>query len=49
VQTTDASGTATFATIYPGWYQGRAVHIHVKVYAGGSAVHTGTMTLGVRT
>jgi protocatechuate 3,4-dioxygenase beta subunit len=21
----------TFSTIYPGWYQGRAVHIHFKV------------------
>jgi protocatechuate 3,4-dioxygenase beta subunit len=30
-QTTDASGTAKFTTIYPGWYQGRAVHIHFKV------------------
>jgi protocatechuate 3,4-dioxygenase beta subunit len=30
-QVTDASGIATFTTIYPGWYQGRAVHIHFKV------------------
>ena len=30
-QVTDASGTAKFTTIYPGWYQGRAVHIHFKV------------------
>jgi len=30
-QTTDASGIASFTTIYPGWYPGRAVHIHVKV------------------
>ena len=43
VQTTDANGTVTFDTIYPGWYQGRAVHIHVKVFAGGSAVHTGQL------
>ena len=28
-QTTDANGRATFTTIYPGWYQGRTVHIHV--------------------
>jgi protocatechuate 3,4-dioxygenase beta subunit len=28
---TDASGTATFTTIFPGWYQGRATHIHFKV------------------
>jgi protocatechuate 3,4-dioxygenase beta subunit len=30
-QVTDASGVARFTTIYPGWYSGRAVHIHVKV------------------
>src|SRR6266567_2181121 len=30
-QYTDASGNVSFTTIYPGWYSGRAVHIHVKV------------------
>jgi protocatechuate 3,4-dioxygenase beta subunit len=30
-QATDAGGTARFTTIYPGWYQGRAVHIHFKI------------------
>ena len=30
-QITDAQGKATFLTIYPGWYVGRTVHIHVKV------------------
>jgi protocatechuate 3,4-dioxygenase beta subunit len=30
-QNTDASGSAKFVTIYPGWYQGRAVHIHFKI------------------
>jgi protocatechuate 3,4-dioxygenase beta subunit len=30
-QLTDADGSATFTTIYPGWYSGRAVHIHFKV------------------
>jgi protocatechuate 3,4-dioxygenase beta subunit len=30
-QTTDSSGAARFTTIYPGWYPGRAVHIHYKV------------------
>lgn len=34
-QITGADGVATFLTIYPGWYTGRAVHIHVKVHAGG--------------
>jgi protocatechuate 3,4-dioxygenase beta subunit len=30
-QVTDDNGTVQFTTIYPGWYQGRAVHIHIKV------------------
>ena len=30
-QLTDSSGTVRFITIYPGWYQGRAIHIHDKV------------------
>jgi protocatechuate 3,4-dioxygenase beta subunit len=30
-QTTDVRGTANFVTIYPGWYPGRAVHVHFKV------------------
>lgn len=30
-QVTDANGQATFTTIYPGWYPGRAVHIHFKI------------------
>jgi protocatechuate 3,4-dioxygenase beta subunit len=30
-QLTDAAGTAQFATIYPGAYGGRAVHVHFKI------------------
>jgi Dioxygenase len=30
-QVTAADGTASFVTIYPGWYQGRTVHIHFKI------------------
>src|SRR5215213_780158 len=30
-QITDDNGTVGFTTIYPGWYQGRAVHLHFKV------------------
>jgi protocatechuate 3,4-dioxygenase beta subunit len=41
VQRTDAHGVANFKTVYPGWYTGRAVHIHVKVHVGGNVVHTG--------
>ena len=42
-QITDASGTVKFVTIYPGWYPGRAVHIHFKVRmpsAGGAREFT---------
>jgi protocatechuate 3,4-dioxygenase beta subunit len=42
-QRTTADGTCAFATIYPGWYQGRAIHIHVKVHVGGDVVHTGQL------
>lgn len=30
-QITDRGGKVNFTTIFPGWYQGRAVHIHFKV------------------
>ena len=43
IQKTDATGLALFTTVYPGWYQGRTVHIHVKVHVGGSVVHTGQL------
>lgn len=42
-QRSDAAGTAIFKTIYPGWYRGRTVHIHVKVHVGGNTVHTGQL------
>jgi protocatechuate 3,4-dioxygenase beta subunit len=43
VQRTDAKGLAIFRTIYPGWYQGRTVHIHTMVHLGGNVVHTGQL------
>jgi protocatechuate 3,4-dioxygenase beta subunit len=42
-QVTDGNGYAEFATIYPGWYQGRATHIHLKVHVGGNVIHTGQL------
>jgi protocatechuate 3,4-dioxygenase beta subunit len=36
-QTTDPNGTVTFTTIYPGWYQGRAVHLHFKIRSAAGA------------
>jgi protocatechuate 3,4-dioxygenase beta subunit len=43
VQKTDRNGVAVFQTVYPGWYMGRTVHIHVKVHVGGNVVHTGQL------
>ncbi|MGW6217721.1 intradiol ring-cleavage dioxygenase [Streptomyces sp. NPDC055109] len=50
---TDRHGRVTFRTVFPGWYQGRCVHIHVKVhvdgtwtdagYKGGHTCHTGQL------
>lgn len=33
-QPVGADGVATFRTIYPGWYEGRATHLHMKVIDG---------------
>ena len=35
-QVTDADGVVEFVTVYPGWYPGRAVHAHLKVFPGGN-------------
>lgn len=52
IQLTDESGLVEFATIYPGWYTGRTIHIHMKVavdgeagqtYDDGTYVHTGQL------
>jgi protocatechuate 3,4-dioxygenase beta subunit len=43
IQRTDAKGLALFKTLYPGWYQGRTVHIHTMVHIGGNVVHTGQL------
>jgi len=31
-QTTNANGEVSFTSIFPGWYNGRATHIHVHIY-----------------
>jgi len=40
-QATDRQGSVYFLTVYPGWYQGRAVHIHIKVrtFNGGNETY----------
>lgn len=42
-QRTGADGVARFATIYPGWYPGRAVHVHYKVWLNRREVLTSQM------
>ncbi len=37
---TDADGAAVFRTVYPGWYDGRTTHIHMKVAIGPRTVLT---------
>jgi protocatechuate 3,4-dioxygenase beta subunit len=32
-----------FSTIYPGWYESRTIHIHLKVHTGGHVAHTGQL------
>jgi len=36
VQTTDANGVVSFRSIFPGWYNGRALHIHFVAFKQGS-------------
>ena len=38
IQTTNANGEVTFTTIYPGWYQGRATHIHIEAARNGQSI-----------
>jgi len=40
-QIADGGGWSTFKTIYPGWYAGRATHIHFKVFLDERTVLTG--------
>ena len=40
-QDTNNAGWVTFETVYPGWYAGRATHIHVKVFLDEGNLLTG--------
>lgn len=39
-QLTNSAGKVTFITKYPGWYPGRTMHIHFKVWRNGEQVLT---------
>jgi protocatechuate 3,4-dioxygenase beta subunit len=43
---TNSSGIANITTVYPGWYRGRCVHIHVKVHTGVTLTSDGSFTGG---
>jgi hypothetical protein len=40
-------GIAKIDTIYPGWYAGRALHIHLKIFVGGKVYDNGTFSEAV--
>ncbi len=40
IQVSDADGAVAFTTVYPGWYNGRTTHIHVKVHVGATTALT---------
>lgn len=42
-QIADAHGEATFRSIYPGWYPGRTVHVHFKIFTDDKSLLTGQM------
>ena len=39
-QTAGDDGIVEFTSIYPGWYRGRAVHVHLRVHRDGRTVVT---------
>ncbi|GBG23843.1 Hypothetical Protein FCC1311_000632 [Hondaea fermentalgiana] len=55
IQYTNSTGTAVMNSIFPGWYQGRTTHIHIRVhfnivaaedgesYTGGTVTHVGQL------
>ena len=40
IQPVDGDGITEFQTIYPGWYEGRVLHIHASVWLDDERVHT---------
>jgi protocatechuate 3,4-dioxygenase beta subunit len=46
-QVTDADGAVKFVTVFPGWYRGRTIHIHVRVrtFSGSATTYDFTTQL----
>jgi len=45
IQFTDQEGRVTFKTIFPGWYVGRTVHLHIDAHVNNEK-HTGQLYFG---
>jgi protocatechuate 3,4-dioxygenase beta subunit len=43
---TGTDGVAKLTSIYPGWYRGRCIHIHLKVHTGVTLTSDGSFTGG---
>jgi len=39
LQTTNSDGVVSYKTVYPGWYNGRVLHIHIVCFKKGSKSH----------
>jgi hypothetical protein len=46
LQTTDSEGVVQYSSIFPGYYSGRATHVHVEAHLNGSELDNGTYTGG---
>ncbi|KAH6715103.1 extracellular dioxygenase [Leptodontidium sp. MPI-SDFR-AT-0119] len=46
LQTTDSDGVVQYASIFPGYYSGRATHVHVETHLNGTVLPNGTYTGG---
>jgi hypothetical protein len=44
VQTTDADGVVYFDSCFPGWYPGRAIHIHFEIEQNGRSTRISQLT-----
>ncbi|KAL5336509.1 Intradiol ring-cleavage dioxygenase [Aspergillus crustosus] len=46
IQKTDADGVASFKSVFPGHYSGRATHVHVVAHLGATLLPNNTLTGG---
>lgn len=46
LQTTDSNGVVQYTSIFPGFYSGRATHVHVETHLNGTVLANGTYAGG---